>query len=300
MLLTYDEGPTSGLGHRRRVQALASALNSLGIRTLQTPTAAEPMENDAIFVDSYDFRADDASMFRGKWIGAIDDLARDMSVDFLVEPAGAARSVARARERLIGLDSAILDPAIAAMRSAPIEPTDDRVLVTGGASDLGGALAAVTRDLAQRAPDTNIRIVGAPHPDLASLRNVTSLGTLDGILEEIAAAAVVLTAAGVTMLESLALGRPVVAVVAAENQRRYAEVVDAQGAAVITDAEHAADAVCELLRDTEARGLLATRARTLVDGKGAVRVAERIVLSAQLAGAIVPHDGGHRGDGELS
>jgi spore coat polysaccharide biosynthesis predicted glycosyltransferase SpsG len=84
--------------------------------------------------------------------------------------------------------------------------------------------------------------------------------------------------AGITLLEALALGRPTVAVVASDNQRRYHEGLTALGATVgATTADDAAQLAAGLVGDADARTRLAAAATAAVDGRGAHRVAEAVV-----------------------
>jgi UDP-2,4-diacetamido-2,4,6-trideoxy-beta-L-altropyranose hydrolase len=94
-----------------------------------------------------------------------------------------------------------------------------------------------------------------------------------GVGEWLAAADVVVTAGGVTLLESLFLGRPTIAIALADNQRRAIATAHREGACVATDVGAAAEACVALLGDLEARRRLSDNAQRLVDGRGAARIA---------------------------
>jgi spore coat polysaccharide biosynthesis predicted glycosyltransferase SpsG len=73
------------------------------------------------------------------------------------------------------------------------------------------------------------------------------------------------------------VGRPTVAIITAENQRRYVEGAAAERALVMAQIEDAAAATASLARDTQRRRALSAAATRLVDGRGATRVAEALV-----------------------
>jgi len=102
---------------------------------------------------------------------------------------------------------------------------------------------------------------------------VERLDGTGGISEALAGADIVVTAGGVTMLEAMRLGRPVIAVMTAENQRRYIETAQRLGAVDRSTVEEVAAAALALVRDPGRRGLLARRAGGIIDGGGPDRVA---------------------------
>ena len=102
-----------------------------------------------------------------------------------------------------------------------------------------------------------------------------------GLGAELRGASLVVTAAGVTMLESMRAGRPTVTFLTAENQRRQAEGAAALGGVVLADAGGAADAAVVLAHDHDARRALAALAAALVDGKGPTRVARHLLERAR-------------------
>jgi spore coat polysaccharide biosynthesis predicted glycosyltransferase SpsG len=81
------------------------------------------------------------------------------------------------------------------------------------------------------------------------------------------AADVVITAAGQTALEAVATGAATIALPLVDNQRRNADALAAAGAAIVSDMT---------IPGYEARGELARRGQTAVDGYGALRIAFRL------------------------
>src|SRR5205823_1880405 len=98
-LLVHDDGPGAGLGHRRRCEALAAALEARGIGTAVVPVDDERLDAPVIVVDSYERRADDRAWATGRLVVALDDLARDLAVACVIDPAVGATS---ARHRRAG------------------------------------------------------------------------------------------------------------------------------------------------------------------------------------------------------
>jgi spore coat polysaccharide biosynthesis predicted glycosyltransferase SpsG len=96
------------------------------------------------------------------------------------------------------------------------------------------------------------------------------------LTEEFAAAPIVVTAGGVSMLEACALGRAVVAVVTAENHGVAVAPGAARGAVVAVDGARAGAAVAALARDGGLRRTLAQTAQQTIDGLGPQRLAEEL------------------------
>ena len=105
---------------------------------------------------------------------------------------------------------------------------------------------------------------------------VETLNVPGGLAAELAAADLVVTAGGVTMLEACCLGRPTVAFSIADNQSPALAGAAAAGAVLAADRTTAAAVAARLAADYEARVRLAISGRALVDGRGAARVATAI------------------------
>lgn len=288
-LLLHDEGPSAGFGHRARMEALAAAFRHRGIDTAQAPLdeaglhGAAGAATDVVVVDSYEHRAD--AVGPGPIVVALDDLERDLAVDLVVVPAGEALDrPTRARRELRGLRYALLTPPDPRSPSGP-DPATRTVLVSLGAADRCGTGAAIADLIAERiaALGDGVRIVHVPgpwsvassNPRVAVRRHVADLGP------HLDAADVVVTAGGVTMLESLVRSRPTVVVPTAANQTAATGSVMAADAAVVVGADDPLDAavaaVVDLLAHPGRRAELGRRAAGLVDGRGADRVTEAVV-----------------------
>ena len=288
VVFVHDAEAEAGLGHRRRVEALATEVRRRGGSVRVQPVDG-PVRAPAIVVDSYRTRADDRTWYDADVVGAIDDLERDLAVDVLVDPSPGATAASHRRAHVVlaGADYALVDPALHAVAAYPITNDVGRVLVTTGAADRAGVGVRIARALSASSRDCEVRLVVGPWGSQVVPPGVTAVRATSGLADELARADLVVTAGGVTLLESLVLGRPTVCVIVAENQRRAFEAVVAAGAAVGAVPDAAASEVGALLVAPERRRELAARARKVVDGRGAARVADAIVaaLAARCGGS---------------
>jgi spore coat polysaccharide biosynthesis predicted glycosyltransferase SpsG len=259
------------------MQALGSALTTRGL-SWELVDAAAGARAPIVVIDSYRRRADDRTHFQGDLVVAVEDLDRDPAVDIAVEPSpGPEPCRRRARYVLAGASYALLDPRLVQLRRQPVRPEVSRVLVTGGGADSSGWGTRVATALrAALPPSTTIALVRGPWSAGEAPRGVYSVCTTDGLGPALAEADLVVTAAGITMLEALVLGRPTVAAVLFENQERQARAAEAAGAIVLADLDGAVAAAVTVTRDTRQRLALAARATEYIDGLGSDRVAEAI------------------------
>lgn len=282
--LVFDEGPSVGLGHRRRMEALGTVLAGRGAEVRHRTTGASSPDPPAevTVVDSYQRRADDGSFGAGR-VAALDDLGRDLAVDLVVRPCPAVGEsiVERATRVLTGFEFALLGPIVESGPAPAPATTTPVVLVTLGGSDLDGQGASVAAAIARALPSTQVRHAPGPWSQRSTDPSVVTVEAPGGLGHELAAAQVVVTAGGVTMLESLAMGRPTVVVVTADNQVAQAVAVRRAGAARVLDRAATTgavvDAVQTLLSDGARSAALAARGRSLIDGRGADRVAEAVL-----------------------
>lgn len=279
--LYYDAGPSVGLGHLRRMMALERELTRRNISVRCCPIDGPRPTGAATVavVDSYLERADDGS-FPAEYTVAIDDLDRELDVDLVVRPGAAPpRPSPSSVRELRGLEFALLD--VDSAGGHPIEDQVRTVLVTLGGSDRAGFGAEMAGSLAERRRDVNVSHAPGPWSRRVRSAEVTTIEPSDGLACQLLDADVVVTAGGVTMLESLALGRPTVVVVTAVNQRAQASAVAAADAAVVLDAAEEVAAIVrsisDVIDDPARRREMAARARALIDGRGACRVVEAIL-----------------------
>ena len=112
---------------------------------------------------------------------------------------------------------------------------------------------------------------------------------VERMAEVVLGARLVVSAAGSTTWELLALGIPVLSVAVSENQRPIAEAASRRGAVVDAgfgaSAETVVTCALQLLDDVEALRSLARQGRTVVDGRGVWRLLDRVVDSLDKPGA---------------
>jgi spore coat polysaccharide biosynthesis predicted glycosyltransferase SpsG len=280
VLLFCDEGPGVGLGHRARCEAIAGAVRRRGLDAAVLPISGGIVAAPLIVVDSYRFDADDRHHFVPDVVIAVDDLERDMAVDCIVAPSPGARAdvYTKAATVLAGGQYALIEP-VALDPSSPDSTSDPRprVLVSTGAADADGVGARLAAALHAARPDVLVQLVigrwgCADVPD-----GVEAVIGAPGLHTLLAAADVVVTAGGVTLLEALHLGRPCVTFAVADNQLANVHAVGESGAAIVTTPGRAAAVAGTLLDDDARRAELATTAAALIDGHGVDRVASVIV-----------------------
>jgi spore coat polysaccharide biosynthesis predicted glycosyltransferase SpsG len=284
--LVFDEGPGVGLGHRRRMEALGAELTGRGhdcVLVALDPTSTASVTADVVVVDSYRLRADAAPFAPAPVVGAVDDLGRDLAVDVVVDPSPGAIGAAhrRARRVLAGAAYALVpDPEPDTIEAVVGEPVE-RVLVTMGAADANGVGAAIADTLAAcgltaGAGPVEIRLVVGPWGASAVPSGVLRVWAPDGLARELAGASIVVTAGGVSLLESCRLGRPIVALALADNQRQAVDGLAAEGAVIVATPQTVVDAVRSLVDDRHHRLALSAAARSAIDGKGAARIADTL------------------------
>ena len=231
---------------------------------------------------------------------AIDDLAAHPFPCQLVVNGGphalqlAYRSSTAQTDFLLGPAYALLRPELAStpLRSHP--PRVRRVLVTLGGGEFGSLLDEVLVALRDEDPSLDLRIIVGPLAGVRPSRHTPSAEVLidpPHLLEVMRAADLAVASAGQTMYELAAAGTPTVAVITASNQRQGAEAMAREGIVLLAGA---ADEVgvagrirqaIRLLRDDPARRAQMARAgQTLLDGRGAIRVAARLCQRLRSSG----------------
>jgi UDP-2,4-diacetamido-2,4,6-trideoxy-beta-L-altropyranose hydrolase len=251
-------------------------------------------------------------------IAAIDDLAdRELAVDLLVDHnlsddarAKYAGRIDTATRVLAGPRHALLGPSYATL--VPRE-ADDAVasigIFLGGidATDLSSLALRACREVAGFHGPIEIATTSA-HPQLEALRALAAAQPPTTLLVDapelsafFARHGLQLGAAGGATWERCCAGAPMLLLVAADNQLAVVPQLVAHGAAAALSAtasrntQQVGALVAALLADAPRRQAMARRARALVDGLGARRVAlallgDTVALRPALAGdAVVAH-----------
>jgi spore coat polysaccharide biosynthesis predicted glycosyltransferase SpsG len=207
------------------------------------------------------------------------DLVIDGTVRFGPRPEGSAM--------LAGPGYAVLDAALAAVRRRSRKPRIARVLVAlGGGRHVRALAAPLCLAIARHVPGADIHVArgfagGAASP---ALPHVTWIDAPYGLAGELAEASIAVVAGGVTLYEACAVGVPVVAVAVVPAQRESIRSLARQGAVVDggpspldgAAAERVAEIAARLMTNTVLAARQSRRARLVVDGLGARRVAHRL------------------------
>jgi spore coat polysaccharide biosynthesis predicted glycosyltransferase SpsG len=302
-------GPRCGFGHLVRCRSLARALGvepRVSVRgTAATRAIASSFGWTVVDVDS-DARleaarpallvVDDPSapattewVQRARRLGVpvatIHDLGRDYSsADLIVDGSITRHNVPVTIEALLGPAFAILHPDFASVRRP--RPQALRVLIAlGGGTHVRKLAGRLSTQIARRVTGADIHVArgfvsGGREQALAAGQWVSAP---DGLFTELTEATVAVVAGGVTLYEACALGAPVVglAVTAAQHQTvramaHRAAVIDGGPPSSDLAIVQTAESVARLLSDERLRARYSKVARALVDGRGALRVAERL------------------------
>jgi UDP-2,4-diacetamido-2,4,6-trideoxy-beta-L-altropyranose hydrolase len=313
-LLCADCGTGVGLGHLERMLALADALRpdvevallvpegdqALHQRVIDRGHAIIAARGDAadrvesmidtaalfatVVLDGYVFDVALQRRLRARApLVVVDDLQLPADCDIAVNPSpggedlrpsGATSFFGGARYALI--PKAVVDARDVTLRSGR-EPRT--VLLSTGATDIAGIGNAVSDELLGR--DATVEVIRVIGPDAGNAvppprpreRRVTAPPHLADLL---AVSTVYAGAAGTTAVQAACVGTPAVITAAVSNQSAQAAALARAGCAIVTDTSQMASACLSLLNDSDARDIMSERGRTLVDGQGAVRIAEAI------------------------
>ncbi len=259
VLIIRDDRPEAGLGHVRRMEALAEALVAQGAMVKQC-SAVDPHDDlpDVIVVDHYPV-LDAWDSFAESW-----------------EEAAYRREYRDILLVVIDDFGRAYPGASLVVRPSPSWPT------LAARSCLHGApYALLNRRLRDVTVSEEIDVF-----DTLATRSMP----WEEFIRELARARVVISSGGVTCMEAACLGKPQVIVARDAGERMNAEVLRLRGAALAAappgwDVQFGCaklgDLVDSLLRQPEARTAMGVRGRNLIDGRGADRVASAILELVQ-------------------
>jgi spore coat polysaccharide biosynthesis predicted glycosyltransferase SpsG/RimJ/RimL family protein N-acetyltransferase len=312
VVIHADASTQMGTGHVIRSLALAAALRDAGARvtlaTLALPPslgsrasdigvdvvdrAVAPRDPDWVVIDGYHLGHEQRGALANPDVRrlVIDDLGSDVpDAAVVVDPNLAARAIGfqPGPERLAGPAYALLRPEFAGAAAERAQPVvADRVLVTLGGADPRDATRLVVAALAVASPRPQARIViGAAHPAPEAVRRAARAAGFEVIRDapsmapHLAWADIVITGCGSSVLEIVRLGRPLLGIVLADNQRVVAAAVQQEGLGIIAGShpgivsDEVLEALDRLRHDRESRQRIAGHGPGLVDGRGARRVA---------------------------
>jgi len=315
VLLVPDCGPGTGLGHLERLLAVADALRETAAHcTVAVPhgdaalrqrvaarghapvempgdvadravAACSEVSPDAVVLDAYGVPVAVHSALRRQCsLVVVDDLQGDCDCDLAVNPSPGGEAM-RPRGAATFLGGARYSPLSSAYLEARAQ-RDERgaeartVLLSTGATALGGLGAQLARELLRCDAGVRVLAVAGPEVDTAALPvdpRVELLEMPATLGPSLARATVYAGAAGQTSLQAACVGVPAVLVAAVDNQQAQARALEAAGCAMRATADGAAAAAVALLDDSDRLAAMARCGRELIDGRGAERVAEAVL-----------------------
>jgi spore coat polysaccharide biosynthesis predicted glycosyltransferase SpsG len=249
-----------------------------------------PLGPDAVVVvDDYDAGQDEIDRLRadGALVALLDDRPHlDRQADVAIVPSHGHVVATPGTAVWSGPQYAPLRSDVRRRRRRP-RPGTEKLLVTFGGSDPRGRTSPVVRLLANRTAFTSLVVVLGP---LGSTQGWDELRALPGVdlrtspasmAEVLAECDAAISAAGSTLWELLCIGVPTLAVRTADNQDGvYRLTTGAQaclGAGYGSDDEgllHLVDQLAQPATQAE----LGRRGQALVDGRGADRIVQELIL----------------------
>ncbi|MDA1001020.1 MAG: UDP-2,4-diacetamido-2,4,6-trideoxy-beta-L-altropyranose hydrolase [bacterium] len=322
-----ERGWDVGFVMARHPSCPSGAVQSRGFEVLlESPDVLEggwrpEGEADLLWIDHHETSLEWMRQSRlwSRTIGVIDDLAeRALECDLVVcpvPPEGAEahyRKMAPAARLLLGPAYAPMAPGFSLRKGScarTAEAIPRRVVVTFGGADRKNQTCKALEALAGLAGPLEVTVVvGEVNPHLREVKAAAAklphtarvfvdVGDMAALLADQQLA---IGAAGDSALERCCLGLPAVVVVCAENQQFVAEWLRRERAAEVlgpwqeVTSGDIARAVDSLRSEPSALAAMAVRASGLVDGLGAVRIAEALEKIAVLRKNVplVPVEGG--------
>jgi spore coat polysaccharide biosynthesis predicted glycosyltransferase SpsG/RimJ/RimL family protein N-acetyltransferase len=286
LLLRVDASPEIGVGHLARSVALAEAARSRGwdVALWGTVSAGEWLVGDLPVLSIQD--AADVVVVDHYGLGSLETDA--LVVSFEDGPFGRRRADVVVDANLVrhdrpddGSPVVLRGPAYAPLRASVLaaraardgESAPPKVVVVMGGGAAPSAVAAALTALRSTGVPADVHAISATAVPGFDVRPPTR-----DLPRLFAAADLVVSAAGVTLLELCCIGAPTALVRVAENQAAGYEAAVAQSlvAGLGTDPRDHVDVLRELLLDPARRAALATKARTTVDGRGADRILDAL------------------------
>ena len=313
-LLIADCGVGVGLGHLERLLALADALRPdyssvlvlphddtelvqrvvarghepftvVGDTAARADAAVEATPGaDIVVLDGYVFPAALQGRLRDRSpLAVLDDLSLPADCDLFVNPSpgGNERRPIGAAAFIGGAAYAVVRQEFIAAREAVMRRGRARrsVLVSTGSTDLNGIAGRVSLELLRMDPIVKVVKVVGPDARADDFGREPRLSTLTGpssLVDGLVGATVYVGAAGTTAIQAACVGIPSVITAAVPNQCAQAAALAAEGCALAVDSEDLAATCLGLLDDPVRLDDMASRGRNLVDGLGAVRVADAL------------------------
>jgi UDP-2,4-diacetamido-2,4,6-trideoxy-beta-L-altropyranose hydrolase len=278
--------PEGDSGLRRRVEdrghAVVTASGETDARVEAVVTRTESV--DLVVLDGYVFDATLQRHIRGRAaLTVVDDLGLAADCDLAVNPSPGGEDLRPIGASIFlgGAAYALIRASFAGARvevlSAGRAPRT--VLVSTGATDIGGISARVTAELLAR--DATVEVVRVVGPDADGVPEnreprLQLLVSPASLADALARATLYVGAAGTTAVQAACVGIPAVINDAVANQSAQAGALAAAGCAVVAGSDELTSECLRLLDDPSRCDAMAERARALIDGRGALRVADAV------------------------
>ena len=304
LVVRADGSAELGLGHIMRTLAVAERAQAAGLRVVylcQRDAAVERLltersmafatvndrdwpgrvePTDAVLVDATTSEtALQTCRAKAAVVAVVDDSGLvDAPVDLIVAPDIDDVPPGFSTPMLVGWDHALIRSEFH-RRSSRADERGTELLATFGGTDPTNAASAFVESLPSDVPFDRVTIVEGPgaRPTTVGNADVRVVRDPDDLVERFRSATAVVTAAGTTMLELAALGRPMAVTAVVEEQRSAALKMVSAGALALdlTARPGSADSTPSVVRalgDPTRRSAIASGVNRLVDGKGATRV----------------------------
>ncbi len=280
---------------------VAAVLDIFGPDLARVPADATGEGFDAVVLDHYGLAADDhRRLAAGRPALVIDDLAdRPLAADIILD-AEPLRTAAHYAGLVAPTTELLLGPAFAPVRPAFAERRDQalaartgraprRVLVSLGLTDVGGITGRIVDLLRPHLGDLALDVVvGGAAPSLPALRalddpNLTLHVDAQNMPALLAGADLAIGAGGGSAWERCVLGLPSLCLMLADNQIDTARALEDAGATIALDVRTPSfdsdllQAFDRLIAAPDALARMSAAASALCDGRGAERVAERLL-----------------------
>lgn len=251
---------------------------------------------DLIVADSYALTTDHLLAFcaSGIRVAVIDDMAdRELPVDIVINGSAGAENlnyrVAAQTRLLLGTPYILLRSEFAEQPNRFIKDSIRRVLITLGGSDPYRLTPRIVHWVLNVLSNVQMDVVAGPifsDDVIESLRELPVMLHRDpqNIRELMLKADVAISAGGQTLYELAACGTPTIAIRLADNQTVSLMGLEKRGvmkwAGDVNDEnlQRRIETILNELLDRSTRAQMSEQGRSLVDGRGAIRVAQEFIF----------------------
>ena len=256
------------------------------------------VRNKNILVDGYNFSKSEIQAWseQCKNMAFIDDCnmaPRSASLVISTRTGDLKSNKKEQKVFLSGPKYALLAPEYIGKHPVKSRTIVRNILVSCGLQDSNNYVSKILSALSESNFDGNVNVaIGSQAPNLQKLLHSVNnyhfsvSVTLDsnGLYDLLMQSDMVIGTGGVSLLERMAIGRPSVTIIAAENQRNQAEWSEKVGATVLVDPikqqfQHDLRGAIDLLLKSEEKRLeMSVNGSSFIDGRGSERVARCMAL----------------------